>query len=259
MEIHQVRTPLSNSYVVTSDSGLLVVDVGHRCHEYVLGFISEKLQRDPIEVELIVCTHDDADHMGGVRHLAVACQAAFALPYASRSRLRKHANDPAGWLVRTATSMVEAARPRAWKMYASPSRRRRVRERVRTRVEIAPSAVSALGPDYRLKDGHLIPGFEQWEVLHTPGHTWDSCCFFHAASSSLLSGDTLLGSARRQRLVFPSVYSNRRQLRRSLHRLREFEPRNIYPGHGTSFHGEDLLTAVHKPSDRGVSGNRDDL
>lgn len=129
-------------------------------------------------------------------------------------------------------------------MYASPTRRRRVRERVRTRVAIEPGAVSSLGPDYRLKDGHLIPGFEQWEVVHTPGHTWDSCCFFHAATSSLISGDTLLGSGRRNRLVFPSVFSNRRQLRRSVQRLRELDPRSVYPGHGSPLHGEDLLRAV---------------
>lgn len=254
LNVHQVKTPLSNSYVVTSDDRLLVVDVGLRCHEYVLGFITQELGRDPSEVELIVCTHDDVDHMGGVRHLAVACQAAFALPYASRSRIRKHTNDPAGWLIRTATSVVEAARPRAWKMYASPARRKRVRERLRTRVEIEPAALSGLSPDYRLKDGHLVPGFEPWEVVHTPGHTWDSCCFFHADSGSLICGDTLLGSGRRDRLVLPSVYSNRRQLRRSLRRLNELEPRNIYPGHGTSFHGEDLLQAVRGPTGRRILG-----
>lgn len=254
MHVHQVKTPLSNSYVVTTDDRLLVVDVGLRCHEYVLGFITQELRRDPGDVELIVCTHEDADHMGGVRHLAVACQAAFALPYASRSRIRKHTNDPTGWLIRSATSMVEAARPRAWRMYASPTRRKRVRKRVRTRVDIAPGAVSGLSPDYRLKDGHLVPGFERWEVVHTPGHTWDSCCLFHADSGSLISGDTLLGSARRDRLVLPSVYSNRRQLRRSLQRLSELDPRNIYPGHGRSFHGDGLLQAVRGPTGRRILG-----
>lgn len=241
MKIHQVRTPLSNSYVVSNDDRLLVVDVALRCHEYVLGFITENLRRDPREVDLVVCTHDDVDHLGGVRHLAVACEAAFALPYASRSPLQKHTNDPTGWLIRSATSMVEAARPRAWKMYASPTRRARVRQQFRRRVEIQPNALAGLEPDYRLKDGHLLPGFEAWQVVHTPGHTWDSCCFFHAESRSLLSGDTLLGSGRRDRLVFPGVYSNRRHLRRSLQRLRELEPRNVYPGHGSSLHGDDLL------------------
>ena len=247
MQVHQVRTPLSNSYVVEAGDALLVVDVGFRCHEYVLGFLTERLRRDPEEVELIVCTHDDADHMGGVRHLAVACRAAFALPYASRSPVRKYTNDPAGWLVRASTSLLEAARPRAWKMYVSPARRARVRKRVRTRVEVEPDAVEGFGPDYRLMDGHLLPGFEQWEVVHTPGHTWDSCCFFHAESRCLISGDTLLGSRLKERLVLPAVYSNRRQLRRSLQRLRELDPYAVHPGHGSSFHGEDLLTGLGGP------------
>jgi glyoxylase-like metal-dependent hydrolase (beta-lactamase superfamily II) len=241
MQIHQIRTPLANSYLVEYPDRILVVDVGSRCQDYVLGHIEQELAREAQDVELIICTHDDPDHIGGVRQLAVACGSPFAIPYASRSPLRKHWNDPAGWLVRFATSSVEATRPRSFKMYWSQERRSRVRERARARSAVRRGQVYGLKPDYRLKHQSILPGFEDWEVLHTPGHTWDSCCFFHAETQSLLSGDTLLGSSKKQRLVLPSVFSNRSQIRSSLRRIRQLDPRHIYPGHGSEFHGENLL------------------
>jgi glyoxylase-like metal-dependent hydrolase (beta-lactamase superfamily II) len=244
MQIHQVKTPLANSYVVAYQEKLLVIDVGARCHDYVLGYLEQELGRVASDVELILCTHDDVDHFGGVRQMAVACSSAFAIPHASRSTLRKHLNDPSGWMVRLGTSTVEAIRPRAWRMYGSPSRRRRVRDRARTNVKVATAEVSRLRPDHRLTGGSKVPGFEDWEVIHTPGHSWDSCCYFHSASRSLISGDTLLGSGTQQRLVLPSVFSNRSHMRRAVSQLAALEPRHVYPGHGSEMHGEDLLESL---------------
>lgn len=244
MKIHQVRTRLSNSYVVDHGDKLFVVDVGFRCHEYVLGYIEHEMERPASDVELVICTHDDADHIGGVRHLALACSAEFALPFASRHTLRKNLNDPAGSFVRLGTSMLEASRPRAWRMYMSPGRQSRLRRRPRKRVRLSSRDVGQLRPSLRLRHGMPLPGFEDWTVVHTPGHSWDSCCFHHAESGALLSGDTLLGSSGQEQLVFPSIFSNRRQMRRTLEKLRTLEVRSVYPGHGSAFHGDDLFDAL---------------
>ena len=92
--------------------------------------------------------------------------------------------------------------------------------------------------------GAAIPGFPQWRVIHTPGHTEDSCCYFHAASGSLISGDTILGSGRTGRLVLPAIYRDRDQLRRSIIALNELAPAAVYPGHGTHLHGAGILEAL---------------
>jgi glyoxylase-like metal-dependent hydrolase (beta-lactamase superfamily II) len=86
-----------------------------------------------------------------------------------------------------------------------------------------------------------LPGFDGWQTLHTPGHTWDSCCYYHQASGSLVTGDTLLGSKKKGQVVTASIYSNPLQLRRSVRRLRKLNPAAIYPGHGSVFYGTDLL------------------
>ncbi len=74
MQIHQVKTRLVNSYVVAYDDHLLVIDVASRCHRQVLGFIESQLQRDISEVALVLSTHDDPDHMGGIAELARICR-----------------------------------------------------------------------------------------------------------------------------------------------------------------------------------------
>ena len=75
MNIHQLKTRLVNTYVVEYDERLLVMDVAIGCHEYVMGFIAHDLRRDIEQVDLVICSHDDPDHMGGVADLARACRA----------------------------------------------------------------------------------------------------------------------------------------------------------------------------------------
>ena len=105
----------------------------------------------------------------------------------------------------------------------------------------APTDKGRRKPDHRLKHHRELPGFPGWQVIHTPGHSWDSVCYFHAASGSLISGDTLLGSGSKGRLVAPSVYANPLQMARTLRRLKALHPTAVYPGHGSQFEGKGLL------------------
>lgn len=43
-----------------------------------------------------------------------------------------------------------------------------------------------------LKDGESLELLgERWELIHTPGHTWGSCCFYVPDAGVLFAGDTL--------------------------------------------------------------------
>lgn len=234
MHIHQVKTRLVNSYVVEYPDRLLVMDVAVGCHRYVLGFIEQVLGRSVHDVKLVVCSHDDPDHMGGLRALAHLCGAPVAVPYASGRGGVKWRHDPAGSVVRFWTALQEAFRPRTWEMYLNPERTRQARRQPRfdRMAEVMPQR-RAVRADFRLLDGQVLPGFDDWRVVHTPGHTWDSSCFFHPGSGSLLSGDTLLGSAKQGALVTPSIYSNRRHMLRTLHKLHGLGVAQVYPGHGS--------------------------
>lgn len=249
MKIHQVKTRLVNSYVIEYRSKLLVMDVAVRCHRYVLGFIEKELRRDIHDVSTVVCSHDDPDHMGGVKALAAICHAQIAIPLAAGAPLRKLINDPSGGLTRGITSMREMFRARAWDMYVNPQRTLKARRAARSEANAARSSHddvhgkegAKLHSDFRLKHGDHVPNFSDWIVVHTPGHSWDSVCFYHRESQSLLSGDTLLGSGKKGHLVVPAIYSNRAQTLETLSRLRALPITSVYPGHGSIIRGDHLI------------------
>lgn len=239
--VHQIRTRYVNTYLIESPQGLLVVDVAPGGWQYVLGYIRETLQREPDDVDLVVCTHNDPDHVGGVFKLAQLCDAAVGMPYTMSSRLGRFKSLPVSATFRILTSLREALRFRAWRMYANPVRSRRAREHPTHVPDIEGDRDQWQPEQHKLMHGQRLPGFEDWQVVHTPGHSWDSCCYFHAPTRSLISGDTLLGSSTRGKLVRPAVYSSARHLERSLTRLQKLDPGAVYPGHGSLFKGERLL------------------
>lgn len=240
LRIHPVKGRLVNSYVIEQGETLAVVDVAWRGEKYVLGHVREVLGREPEAIRLVVCTHGDPDHSGGVRTLARICGARVGLPLATHSLRRHLVRDPLGFVIKPMTALVEGMRPRAWAMYASPARGASARQLPAWQPEPGPTARL---PDTELRFKHRaeLPGFPGWQVLHTPGHSWDSVCYYHAGSGSLISGDTLLGSTSRGVLVPPSVYANPLQMARTLKQLKALRPRAVYPGHGGAFFGTELL------------------
>ncbi len=242
MQIHQVKTRLVNSYVVEYDDAILVMDVAAKCHRYVLGFVEQTLQRDIHDIQLVICSHDDPDHIGGVFHLAALCDAKVAIPYAAKKTKTKLFNNPSSLLVRPATMLREAFRPRAWEMYFNPKRNHSARQQPKLCATKRPGQTPMVrAPDFRLKRDCELPLFDDWDVLHTPGHSWDSCCYYHRQSQSLLSGDTLLGSRKKQRLMAPSIYANPLQMRETLQNLQQLDIKTVYPGHGSVLEGAGVL------------------
>ncbi|MBW2389762.1 MAG: MBL fold metallo-hydrolase [Deltaproteobacteria bacterium] len=242
MQIHTVKTRLVNSYVIEDHGVLAVVDVAVGSSEEVAGYIDGVLQRDLSDVELVLCTHDDADHIGGIYKLAEACKASVAIPWASRHIVRKLSNDPIGIVVRPMTIVRELFKPRMWSMYASPSRNRRARRTPRLQLGRSSNRwARSREPDYYLKHHQVLPKFEGWSVIHTPGHSWDSCCYYHREGKVLLTGDAFLGSGSKGRLVLPAIKSNPWQFRTTFRHLSGLAIEHVYPGHGSSMHGNDLL------------------
>ncbi|MFT7244828.1 MAG: glyoxylase-like metal-dependent hydrolase (beta-lactamase superfamily II) [Candidatus Azotimanducaceae bacterium] len=229
MKIHQVKTKLANSYVADHGTELVVFDVAKNCHSAMLSFITQTLGRCISDISLVCATHDDPDHIGGVSQLAALADARMIFPWASNRSALKFRRDPAGSLMRVRTAMIEGTRRRAWDMYFSKSRKQRYENASEEKYE--PS--DKIPEHTRLKNRETLPGQAEWVLIHTPGHSWDSVCYFHAATGSLITGDTILASKPKGELILPSIYSNRKQLESSLELLSKLEITNVLPGHGT--------------------------
>jgi glyoxylase-like metal-dependent hydrolase (beta-lactamase superfamily II) len=86
-----------------------------------------------------------------------------------------------------------------------------------------------------IEEGQVLHPFiedssQAWRVIHTPGHSPGSVCFYNKELNLLISGDTLfqgtIGNT-----SFPT--SSPRQMGQSLHRLMTLPPETkVLPGHG---------------------------
>lgn len=242
MNINQIKGPMANTYVINSEGLLLVVDVPRGGIRYVTSYMTEILSLDPGNIVLVICTHDDPDHSGGVLSLAGLTGAAAAFPDGAHNIFRKLRHNPLGLIFRPLTIVQELLRPRWWKMYVNPFRQKKYERRQKKYGgrHLARKA-RKVAPDYLLRHNDPLPGFPDWFVIHTPGHSWDSCCFFHPKTRTIITGDTVLGSMRKGALILPSIYSNPWHRSDTITLLKELGPEHIYPGHGSSFHGSHLL------------------
>jgi glyoxylase-like metal-dependent hydrolase (beta-lactamase superfamily II) len=100
-----------------------------------------------------------------------------------------------------------------------------------------PYLYSVVEASKRLKGGERIPiGGQQWEVIHTPGHSYGHVCLYSPDNGAVLSGDHLLPG------VTPPVTFERgfdadplRSYLDSLHSIAERDPGIVLPGHGRPF------------------------
>jgi glyoxylase-like metal-dependent hydrolase (beta-lactamase superfamily II) len=82
----------------------------------------------------------------------------------------------------------------------------------------------------RLRDGEVVEsGGAELRVVATPGHSPDSVSFWSEGTRALFTGDTVLG---RGTSVIDPPEGDLITYLRSLRRMRDLDPRTIYPGHG---------------------------
>jgi glyoxylase-like metal-dependent hydrolase (beta-lactamase superfamily II) len=79
--------------------------------------------------------------------------------------------------------------------------------------------------DIELVEGDKI---EDFEVLHTPGHTSGGICLWDG--ENLISGDTIFAGGGVGRMDIGGSYHD---MKKSVERLSKLDVKNIYPGHGS--------------------------
>lgn len=107
--------------------------------------------------------------------------------------------------------------------------------------------------DVLLENGDkLLLGDEEIKVIHTPGHTWGSVCYYSEQSKLAFTGDTIFNvDLGRTDLSDGSPQDMERSIRNTIH-LWSNEI-TIYPGHGDSCnmkyvrkHNQEFLDIVEK-------------
>lgn len=231
LPVHRVSSWIFNGYLVEVDDGrVLVVDAGLPVvSDQLATALREDLGRDDDSTVTIVATHGHSDHVGGVSHLCGALGDAATevfLPDLCRSYLAGEKPRRFG----TLTASVRFAP--VWRQ--QPFDRRALAQFASTARTAGYGASDRMITDFDvtgfLAGGDTIVGASGWDVIHTPGHTDDSTCYYHRDSATLLAGDavaTLDGRA-----WFNPEYVDLSASRETEERLRSLDVQHLLPGHG---------------------------
>ncbi|MDO6764858.1 MBL fold metallo-hydrolase [Agarivorans sp. 1_MG-2023] len=210
MKIHQLEGYIQNIFLVEYSEKLLLLDGCSRADVSILKrFITEQLGRPFEQLKLVMVTHMHPDHAGGASYL----QKHYPLELAT--------GDVAGEWYQGFRGRVMHLMDLGLAYYVG---QRHQRERVN--LWYSP----LLSTKYRLKDGDQLPGFSDWQVLFTPGHTDRDLSLYHPETQTLYVADTILRV--KQKLICPFPISQPADYRASLERYRQLAVSNYLLAHG---------------------------
>lgn len=189
-----------NTYIYTLNTHALIVDSSGQTDE-----ILEYLSAHQLENILLAYTHGHFDHI------------AYGFD------LQKGLSD--------LKISYKTVAPAEDKIYFG-SEGQQILEDCLTMFDVADDYPNARIPhiDSFFSDGDDL-GFANFKVMHTPGHTQGSCCFYSTEQKIMFSGDTIFAGGSIGRTDLPG--GSEQELLQSLHKLAHL-PLNItiYPGHG---------------------------
>jgi hydroxyacylglutathione hydrolase len=192
----------ANCYFVSDQEGAYLIDTGmpgnaERIIQEIL-----KISQKPEEIRYILLTHPDIDHAGSVAALKSRTKAKIAIheqdaPSLAGEQEGKKVKGLLGWLFRLILKNIK---------------------------------FETIQPDLLLKDGETIGPFK---VIHVPGHTPGSVCFFNAAQSLIFAGDALRTDKNGTPCLSPDIMNDNSALaRESLKKLAVLDFQMMLPGHG---------------------------
>lgn len=210
MQIHRLQGYIQEIYLVEYPHGLLLLDGMSRCDiDMLRRFVTHDLARPFTDLKLVVVTHMHPDHAGAAQALRHITGCAIASAH--------HRRQWYGGLHGIGKLAVDMylAHWMAGKM-----------KKPRRNIWYWPY----LKPDYRLRHGNALPGFEDWCVLETPGHTDRDLSVYHAASSTAYTGDLILKLRRGLAVPFPVFLPD--AYRASLQQIADLQPQTLLLAHG---------------------------
>ncbi|MHA1715881.1 MAG: MBL fold metallo-hydrolase [Promethearchaeota archaeon] len=183
----------SNIILITDeDEGITIFDTGHDEPAYLYEYI-EKLGYQPKDIRNVCLTHVHIDHSGGLARIARRCNP------------KVHVFEKgAGYIENGDLEITLAGMFRGY---------------------FEPTHV-----DHELKKGEKIRfGSHEFEILHTPGHTSCSICYYDRDNKILISGDTVFADGSFGRVDFPT--GDAKALMDSLKYLATLDVEMLLPGH----------------------------
>ena len=219
MNLHLLHTgPLGvNTYILPLfENKVLIVDPADSSFSGDEGSVLAFLQKNKLEAQAILLTHGHFDHVAGLP----ALKKAFPLvPIAIHSQDKDFIGENSAKMQGISLGQMGF-------------------------LDFLPYVSQLPSPDFFLEDSltldkvfqnhsfseEIKKALSEWEVIHSPGHTRGSCCFYNKKELTLISGDTMFfHSWGRTDLIG----GNEEEIHKSLLKILDYCDKNtkVYPGH----------------------------
>jgi glyoxylase-like metal-dependent hydrolase (beta-lactamase superfamily II) len=224
--VYGLGSELVNWYLIEQDGRLTAVDAGLPAFADTLESDLARIGHSLGDLDAIVLTHSDADHIGSVPSLR-ADGARVLIHEQDQATLRKPGAK--GGDASPIHLLPFLVRPAFWRLIAHMARRGGAK---------APAIEGA--ESFRHGDVLDVPGSPR--VIHTPGHTAGHCALLFTGHNALLVGDAmctwnpLTGHSGAQ--LMPSAFNvSTKTCLESLAALDDVHADVLLPGHGEPWRG----------------------
>lgn len=216
-KLHRIQGYISNIYLLEYENGLLLVDSGavndvKRIEDYCI----DTLKRSPADIKLVFVSHMHPDHSGG----ATTLRKKYGIPIAAYKDCDRWYSGIGGFIQHKSDTVM---------MMIVARNNKRDYEKVLYRPRIKP--------DFHLNDMDKLPFFDDWEVVHVPGHTLHDAVVYNRDEEMLYAADCFIYLDGVLRLPLPVMFPHK--MNDSYEKMSSLNPQTIIVAHGDSISMED--------------------
>ncbi len=196
-----------NCYAIADANGITLVDPGIPGPQSWKA-LNQRMDQAGIAIErvhTILITHSHPDHYGNAMRIREASNAAIVTHRAFHTLHQPahvcvlddcnepdHIHPETGQVIGNIMEQRGFDQPAPWGGLWSPQYSNPELRKSRTEM-LAEEGWALPRPTARVSNGEALPvGDGGWSVVHTPGHTVDHLCFFHAETGAIVTGDHVL-------------------------------------------------------------------
>lgn len=193
MEVHEIKGFIQSMYLVVYHDKMLLLDSGTSADaEVVFDYIENKLKRPKSDLKVVLVTHVHPDHSGGAN---VFKKSGIKIAGDSDSNSwYKGFKGFSIYLIDIFLAYLVFLKIRKGRAFKNIFFKRHV------------------DYDFDLSDGEVIPGFEDWMIIETPGHTHRDLSAYHKETSTIYVADNIIGKFKSivtpYPINFPDLYKN---------------------------------------------------
>lgn len=233
--VYQLCSTMTNMYLIKGEDGLTLVDAGLPSHMELLQSGLERIGADLTDIEAVIITHTDGDHIGLAEPLRKEGIPIW-VPEEGYEAALEGGNDP------PTTAILHTWRPSYVRF-------------IRALINGGSEDVEPISEAKTFTGGQVLDVPGQPEVITTPGHRKEHCSFWVEGSRLLFAGDALItfdafsGKAVNPMPVRGGNLFNfdKEQQKDSARKLATLGEVTLFPGHIDPWEGD--LRELYSPAD----------